>query len=124
MTRSHVLTALRRTGLVVKIASRTGVPSLKSVAPVGAPKLHVSWFALGELPAIRPGALPKVVVMVDQVASSATATAYVTRTQSFFSSGAARLQASYGDFIFVAFGKPVSQVRTELSRLKATLASG
>jgi hypothetical protein len=62
--------------------------------------------------------------MVYQVASPAAATAYVTRTRPFFSSGAARLQASYGDFIFVAFGKPVIQVRRELSRLQATLASG
>lgn len=124
VTRSQVVAGLRRAGLAVKIASRTGVPSLKSVALVRAPKLHVSWFASAELPATRPGALPKVVVMVDQVASPDAATAYVTNTPPFFSSGAARLQASYGDFVFVAFGKPVRQVRKELSRLKATLATG
>jgi hypothetical protein len=62
--------------------------------------------------------------MVDQVGSSAAAEAYVARTPPFFASGAARLQTSYGDFIFVVFGKPTRQVRMELSRLKNALSRG
>jgi hypothetical protein len=61
--------------------------------------------------------------MVDQVGSSAAAAAYAARTPPLFSSGAGRLQASYGNFIFVAFGKPAERVRMELSRLKNNLAA-